>query len=233
MKYKKLYENNTSIQDVIDYINANTRPHFVKDNKFDVRLIDGEYVIYANKLHLRPVDAELKYNIKRCDDFTIIGENIKSFKNLPTMPYVSIEASLTYDECPSLDFKDFKISNNIQTAVTLRRLPNIDPNVLPNNITNLKIIFCDSEVLHDFSKYNNSIKHMKLLPNAKMKCLPHILLTNLIDFVFEIHMCNYYKWGELFLFNNLIESYILKKNREDYVMDMTLVLIEQGFEDEV
>lgn len=236
MKYKNLAEA-TYVNDIekrneiLGYVQQNTYPLKMYNNKFDIVLNAGIYEIHAEELHLHPDDEEFKYPIRYCDEFNLYGSKIKSFKNLPRAPYKFNTIMYRFDECNSLDFTGFDITSKVQNAILIKNTQNVNPNHLPRYSDHVRILNCTGDVLYDFQKYDMHYTNITLGLAAKLKNVPYVLKTRLTRCGLSLSS-KYYTSTQLQALERVILDFIGRNNREEYIMDMTLELIAQGFEDE-
>ena len=239
MKYNTLHENSDRLdintQTIIDYVNNNrdrTDPHKMNFDQFRVIFNHGVYEIWANELVLLPLDNEFKYPIAACDKISIRGNNIKSFKNLPSDPYQNNSIVYSFAQCDSLNFKEMTINPRVSNTIMISQIRNFDPNDLPYNTRNLRVCTSKGNALHDFEKYNVSFKDMVLQPMQGLKNLPHLLLKEIEKFALQMYG-QFYTRNDITTLNTIINTFMSSLNKEEYIMDMTVELINAGYSDEV
>lgn len=238
MKYKKLIEsvNVPGIEkrnEIFLYVKKNSNPSKLYDNKLDIILnADGIYEIHAHELHLHPDDEEFKYPIRYCDELCLYGKKIKSFVNLPLDPYMTSMLIYKFDGCDSLDFRDLHLISKKYYSIVIKNTLNINPNHLPFDNSDMRILNCTGDVLYDFEKYDVRFTNLTLGLGAKLKNVPYILKTRLQRCALSLKS-DFYSSSQLQTMENIIFNFIRRNNREEYIMDMTVELIDSGFEDEV
>lgn len=241
MKYKSLAET-TYVNDIrfdikkhneiLAYVVKHSDISPLRDNSFEIMLNDGVYEIYAETLYLEPNDEEFKYPIRYCDEFNLRGNKIKSFKNLPQKPYKFSTIDYCFEKCNSLDFRDFEISSDVHNSIIIKNTKNVNPNHLPPHSQHVRFLSCTGDVLYDFQKYDVYYTSITLGLAAKLKNVQYVLHTRLLRCSFSL-ATNVYTYDEIRELDSILKDFMGRNNREEYIMDMTLILIEQGFEDEV
>lgn len=203
---------------------------------------NGEIQIDAKEYFIIATDDEyLPYKFHRCKDLTVIAPNLKDCSQFPKV-LMSNEDTIELNNCDSLDFGTFPTDNYYRLKLILKHMKNItiakifkNPNLSINALT---IANCTHPDLHDCSQWD-MIKayYFGFECATQIKNFTHILNIRASQLkIFQIIFVedSYYDQKNVDILNRIIRKYREDRhNAEDYAMDMTLDLIDKGFEDSV
>ena len=234
-----LREDKVTLDDVREWLQKVDRNY--DDNSNDFYLMDnknGTFRIDAGLIGITTLETELPYEFVECDTFGISAPNLKSLKNFPSKSMHNSTVEFYFGTCNALDF-----ANSMYALppcdINLDNMPNIHLTDFENlsfssQIKTISFMYCENPKLYDVSTYDTEIRAMYMGLNSKIKNLTSILTNKNCKLQFLRFSCNSKMLGfKAVDFNNIIAKYIDKSNKSNYVMDMTLELIDSGFEDEV
>lgn len=234
-----LHENKHTLNDVREWLRKVDRDYINNSNDFYVMSNkDGTFRIDAGTVRISTFDTELPYDFYECDRFKINAPLLKTLKNFPSKSMQNIHVEFYFSSCVSLDFANTEYTLPM-CEITLDNMPNIHLEdfkklSLNSNIKSISFDRCLNPKLHDVSTYNTHILCMDMSITSKLKNVTSVLTNNNcklqhLRFINDVEMQHFNSY-ELSI---IIAKYLGKHNKNDYVMDMTLEMIDAGFEDEV
>lgn len=196
---------------------------------------EGDYNIKTN-------DKQLPFKLYSCaSSFMIEAPYLKNCINFPESMYDVKVASYIFAKCHALNFSTFKPVKE-KLSITISDINNISIAKIFKN-TGLRIEFLSSagnSSINDVSLWDDiNTENFYLTTNVPLKNLIHILsIPKSKMYNFKIMFYNdfsdvksFYDIDILHTVNSIIAKYRdTKDNPEDFMMDMTLELIDNGFE---
>lgn len=238
MKYKGLTESRIDPQNILNWIKRNLEGPASEYIIYDENNIRCTKVVTTEKIYEFPyqfVDVEFvrieyadylknfnKFPDSSQDELSLIftaAANKKTKIDWNDLPY--------YNEVRKLDFEFGYIDNN--TTAHLSKY---------NNLNRVLMYNCYHDDLYDLSKYDIATYEYIIYPRKRIKNLTEFILNDKIDtkyFLIQDSAIVYSDSESVFL-NTQFEHFNTKhyrKTKKDYVMDFTLDLIENGFEDDI
>lgn len=220
---------NTHIDDVNISVLASIKIIDNAINAYYIKIITDEY--------------ELPFRFEKCDHFVLTGANIKSMKNFPTSSYENFTLDIVLNECDNLNFEtrenDYQMPICNMTLIKMNKIHITDLHRISSNLTSIGFYTSDNKKLHDLSTYDTNIEIVRLNPLLQLSNITS-LITNVNCNIEEFYITedddgDYYDSNQIDILERIIAKYMnMKKNvRKDHVMDMTIDLIDAGYEDEV
>ena len=247
MKLNTLYEGTS-----IDYENVN---QWIKDNcytyegfdiddielkRFSIGEIDGKVFISTTENFKIRTDTDiLPYKLKACTEFTLEAPHLKNCSQFPEI-FGWAEIDIALYKCHALDFSDFPTLYKKPIRLHINNINNISISKIFVNknlyINKLYTLNCFDSTLHDCEQWDDiNVNHLYFECQNKLKNFTHILnipQNKLNIFRLKHRNGSYYDEGVIDDLNNVIRTYRDNQhNTNDYVMDMTLALIDLGLED--
>ncbi len=245
MKMHKLYEDTSKLsrKQMLEWCKTNIDDFSLFDNNThrEKYFVDEmAQVVYSQSydvfVEINTNDSELPIGITCITTFRIKhAPNLKSFKNFPSKYSSIFPNDMEFSNCPLLDFNDFYYGlKHIGVLFIDKPNDNIKPQLLNKNQKWNILYYADDATLNDcidISNYTqlNDIKRLILYPPSHLKNLSSILDTKIQKL--EIGVSKYYVYDKKILLNGIANKYIVLG--KDHIMDMTIELIDNGFEDEV
>lgn len=247
MKLHKIIENQESdYENVYDWIKINCRD--ADGNLFDARDMrdfsvhldkNNDLFINAKDYFMIISDAQyLPYKFNKCANFTLHMPNLKNCLQFPNT-ITSFDDDIELHRCDALDFGTFPI-NYYKVKLRIVDMRNITISKIfknPNLSLDVMIIEnCPNNDLHDCSQWNViKTKYLGFTCDLEIKNFTYILnirASRLKTLVINFIEGAYYDQRTVDLLNRIIRKYREDRhNAEDYIMDMTLELIDKGLED--
>lgn len=236
MKYKTLQEN--MLDDIVAEMKAWCEINVVDYHVLRNRVGEEAIVFYPEtnqifipECYIETLDEELPhYILEGGDDFNIRGPNLKSFANIPyIINSQHTSPRLVFRKCDNLDFKKvlFKPTELILEFNSMKISPlNLNPD---QEFYDLYFKWCNNQDVLDMSKYKhlNTIHYLTIFgSDRRFQNLSDILETK-IKYISKIHSGAYSSHSEVTLIE-VLNKYL--KLGKDYVMDLTVELIDAGFE---
>ena len=191
---------------------------------------------------------DTNYILIRCNDETIPPFTFRSdfgwmFRcpNLKTLnclfAHDNSNAEIYFINNNNLDYSQINLT--LLRNVNFENVNNINPLSLQYNTFNTLYFDCyDNNSLYDFDNYQNiNICLLQFIARGKLKNLTSII-TNENTLIYKFTLLQdgdaYYAHPQNMKLNMIVNTFLsISTNREDYAMDMTVALLEAGFEDEV
>lgn len=144
-----------------------------------------------------------------------------------------LNSDICFTRTNNLDFSDIVLHSSVVAYFTECN------KLVPNDIKNIHtcVFRCSkNSKITDFNNYNNSsIKDITINPYFKYKNTTNMIASNDFHMVYtSLHQnCDVYTGDEIDRLNNIFNIFLSKKSSKEYVMDFTVRMIDEGFEDEV
>lgn len=224
-----------SVESIISWLKSVNETY--EDEKDDYNILYNRttkcYDISSHMVTLQTDDIELPYPFNECDSFSIVDKKLKTLKNFPKNTMHNTILDIYFVECHMLEFKDSRYTLP-KSDMNFFNMDKIHINdlfdfSLFSNINSITFDNCGNPKLNDFSTYKTLIPTVYLHTDKNVINVTN-LLTNkecVVEFI-KIENENYDK-----KLNVIINDYINRNNKEQYAMDMTMELIDAGFEDVV
>ena len=224
----------TSITDFVDEcINEFGRPTTAFDvNKVCYYIIGEELDLSLNN------QTRIPFEIRKCDYFRIESNTLNSWDNFPKRRYYIDEPdiSITFDNTEQLDMSVLHIQYPELQELRLCYFDNFDLHNLQGMKINQLLHFrsVKPQNIYDLSQYTDIITDgLEFSENIYgFKNLPHILLCKHISRLY-VNCCEIYHTTQIDILRGFIHKFLSQQNKEQYIMDMTLGLLNAGFENEV
>lgn len=224
-------------QEIKSYIVKHTPLVHRQDASYHVDFDDGEYSISGDRIYLRltRTNPALLYNIKKCNYICFYGDEINSCSNMPNRSYNGESLTYVFDTTNSINFTQLKPkSGGAYISLKIINVDYFDINNIQQGFNGVSIHLCKQTNANDFDKYKDvSFGALDIITLEKFRNLQNILYTNLFWFNIGYSEYGIYSSEQLKSLSKIIREFLDKNNREDYIMDMTLSLIDAGFENEV
>ena len=134
---------------------------------------------------------------------------------------------------------DYQMPICNMTLIKMNKIHITDLHRISSNLTSIGFYTSDNKKLHDLSTYDTNIEIVRLNPLLQLSNITS-LITNVNCNIEEFYITedddgDYYDSNQIDILERIIAKYMnMKKNvRKDHVMDMTIDLIDAGYEDEV
>lgn len=251
MKLNTLFEGTPKENkaEIVEWVRAKCR---VEENGYMMRKpklkefgIDSQNltITYFKEVCIFSTESQLPYQFIRCNTFKLYCENLTSCKNFPYEDAYNVSGNnplYLISGCVKLQYDLFPTTRDNSRLFILKDNGLTMDKIFTNkqlSVNLLSIRYCNSSVLHDMSKWH-SIRTTDLYFHVqnKLKNILEVLSISkqhleYIEFVMNLADNIYYTDDELRIINNLIDKYRNFQNAPEHAMDMTVELIEAGFED--
>lgn len=201
------------------------------------RIYENHQEIFSDStMFIETSDKELPFKFNSFYGYYVNGINLTHIKVKNFT--LNLQNTLTFDGNNSINYNNVQWSDNIQVEF---RESDINPQSLHNIKFHSLYFKCgkSNSAVSDFSNYNTSIQteDFTITTYYKFKNLT-CLLDLKIQFIYITGGHNSaYDVLEINKLEEIIDRYTThlykKQNRKDHIMDMTLDLLDAGFEDEV
>ncbi len=210
---------------VIDYVNL----YEAQDEEL-LKFFPDTNQIFINSCEILTIDKILPYEILVGEFFEIDGLYLTSFKNTPNVRY-RILPTMVFEQCNKLDFTKVHYDTS-ELEIHFKSMRKISPTYLNTRqqFKSLSFEYCDNHDIFDISKYKelNVIEKLFLIGgNTFLINLTDIFNTN-IKCIGNIDSMVYNNMKEEELLVDTLNRFL--KLGKDHIMDMTLELIDNGFE---
>lgn len=248
MKLRKIVENQEiDYENVYKWIVDNCRDvDGMKLETFDLKGFtvgtntNDEIYINVKEYFMIKSDAEyLPYKFNKCADFVLYMPNLKDCSMFPNI-LTGFDDDIELHGCNSLDFGTFPTFYH-RIRLTLDNFLNITiAEIFKNQTISIDTMIvgkCYAVDLHDCDQWDTiKTKYLSFDCVRPLKNFTHILDIPASRLkTFELKRMNrnsYYDQKTVDMLNRLIRRYREDRhNASDYIMDMTLALIDLGFED--
>ncbi len=212
-------------ENVIDYVNM----YEAQDEEL-LKFFPDTNQIFINACEILTTDTQLPYEILVGEFFKINGLYLTSFKNTPNVRY-RILPTMVFEHCDELDFTKVYYDTS-ELEIHFDSMTKISPTELNTRqqFKSLSFEFCNNKNIYDISKYKglNVIEKLFILGgNYFIINLSDIFDTN-IKRIGNIDSIIYANMKEQETLIDTLNKYL--KLGKDHIMDMTLQLIDFGFE---
>lgn len=207
---------------------------------FSVGETNGKvYIDTTGNFKIMTFEDTLPYKLKSCTELTLEAPNLKSCSQFPEF-FRWNEIDIVLFRCHALDFSDFPTHYKSPVKLYVNNINNISMSKIFANknlyIHKLYTLNCFDSTLYDCQQWDDiNIHTLYFECQNKLKNFTHVLNIpqNKLNF-FRLKYGNdsYYDEGVIDDINHVIGFY--RDNRyiaADFVMDMTLALIDLGLED--
>lgn len=191
--------------------------------------VDNQYIYEYYNICIRSNDKRLPF---RCVAGTVTFScpNLSSFDNFPfdnqNIPILHFE-----DIC-SLDFNKLEYKNDVELVFTNER------SVIPSDLKHLSLSTLsyagfNAVVTHDLSQYDNlKITKLCITTQYRLKNLSHTIANkNTLERI--LFYPGFYETYTCERLNDIFCKYHWKADKENYIMDFTVDMIDNGFENEL
>lgn len=215
-------------ENVIDYMNI-----YEAQDEDLLKFFPDTNQIFINSCEILTNDKQLPYEILVGEFFKINGLYLTSFKNTPNVRYRTLP-TMVFEQCDNLDFTKVYYDTS-ELEIHFDSMTKISPTELNTRqqFKSLSFEFCDNKNIYDISKYKglNVIKKLFIIGgNYFLINLSDIFDTN-IKLIGNIDSMSYNNAKEEELLIDILNKYL--KLDKDHIMDMTVELLDNGFEKEV
>lgn len=222
---------------VHDFVNDCIREHCFPKCEYDYNKMD--YYISGTSIYVTLNNQKrIPYEIRRCDYFKISSDTLNSWDNFPKKRYYTDgpDISLILNNTQHLDMSQLRIQYPQLQALVFNYFDNLDLKNIHNIKINELLYFrsVKTKNIYDLSQYRDIMSDdLEFCENIYcFKNLPDVLLCKYIKRLY-INNCEIYDGDRIDTMSKIIFEFISKNNREEYIMDMTLALVDNGFENEV
>lgn len=242
MKLKNLQEQNPNNYDhiimqmdkwcrynIIDYLNM-----YDAEDEDLLQFYPHSNQIFINACEVETIDEELPFGLIAGEFFTIRGSNLTSFKNMPDLDsHYGTLPPMTFKFCDKLDFTQM-YHDTSHLNIQFNNSRNISPRTINKNQIFAELLFewCTSDSICDISEYValSTIKMLTIF--GVKKRLSHLtdIFDTRIESIGNLRSSVYSSREESFLIDGLNKYLKLSK---DHIMDFTVELIDNGFEEDL
>lgn len=208
----------------------------------DITFISSnENAICGEYLDIITNESELPFKFGRCNTFTITAPNLKTLKNVPISSKSSYSVELFFTECYALDFSKntFGYTYTAPLNMTITRHSTVHIKDFTTRFINV-VTFdeCSNMLLYDLSTYDTHIETVRLNTLHQLKNVTGLLTNPKCDinefYIVQDVTHSFYDEDKMDKLEEIISKYLVyRENKETYAMDLTVDLIDNGFEDEV
>ena len=198
-----------------------------------------EYYIIGEHINISLDDQlQIPFEIRKCDYFTIESNTINSWDNFPKIRYYINEPdiSLTLNNTEKLDMSQLHIQFPKLSELRFNNFNNFDlKNINGIKINNLLYFRnINSKNIFDLSQYQDIIASGLEFSDSlySFKNLQCVLLYKHIKRVY-FNYSEIYTNSQIDILRKIMNDFLSKNNKKEYTMDMTLALLNSGFENEV
>ncbi len=235
-------------------LNANTKKdveQWIFDNCFDSlngkpirNLYEGGYnvtddlVINGKQILIQGDDTLLPFKFGSFESFVVNNSLLQSCANFPK---ICIDKQFyEFIHTNSITFNDFPTNLVYRPNIHITFMRDVTVDSIYSNKSletyELSLITEYSKSIFDFSTYNNinTYKCRVNLNDYHITNLSNVLnihANNLSVLEFHGYSSKIYEYYDIDKINNILTYYMKKMNRNEFVMDFALELIDSGFED--
>ena len=218
---------------MLEWCNANIIGFNIDDYEADgFYIYEKTQTVFCNQtIFIRTRDEELPFLFKCSDGYYVAGEKLTDINLLHFD--MNITNKFVFDGCNDINFNRFAWVNNRNFEF---HYSDINPKNIHDVAFNSLVIKCAANAdVCDFANYNTSVKieEFSIAPGFRFKNLIRILDLEILYVYILNTMTTTYNGHQCKTLDNIIDRYNTNTNRKDFVMDMTVDLIDAGFEDEV
>lgn len=170
-------------------------------------------------LTVKTLDKKLPYTLCVRSFINYKAPNLCSFENVIS-DYAPADNSYTFNKCTKLNFKEL---NKKDISISIANNDNIIPQHFSNcTFSRIQITQCFNYQMYDFDNYRNfTAEDFIISMPTPFSNLPQILYSGINAIEIIAHM----------QLERIINKYLNRVNRTEYIMDMTMDLIDFGRED--
>ena len=200
--------------------------------------VDEQKIICKYTFFIRTLDEELPFSFHSLEGYVIESKNLKKI-NLQQFSLIG-ETLLIFDNVNKIDYNEVEWITGMHVAFhysNVKLFNNVNPQQIHDARFDSLAFKCgvSNTAVCDFDNYNTSmvIKEFSIAPGSRFKNLTNLLNLNIIDFYMLSGATTIYTLPQIKKIESVIEKYNTGQNKAEFVMDMTLELIDAGYEDEV